>query len=74
MGRDLYFGLRHLKNFYQKREAIAAAERLARKRRVSFEKGQRRPPKRFRERAKFAAWGKRQQRVAARAAKRGLLL
>lgn len=69
--RDLLYGLRQLEKFYTKPEAIAAAERLARKMHAPFERGRRRRPEvRLAERKKFAAWEKRQQRVAARQRKR----
>jgi hypothetical protein len=69
--RDLLYGARHLDKFYSKREAITAAERLARVQRIPFERGRRQKPAvRLAERTKFAAWQKRQQLVAQRAAKR----
>jgi hypothetical protein len=71
--RDLYFGLRQLDKFYTRPEAIKAAERTARKLRVPFERGRRRRPEvHLAERKKFTAWQTRQQRVAQRAAKRGV--
>lgn len=71
--RDLYFGLRQLDKFHTRPEAIKAAERMARKLCVPFERGRRRRPEvRLAERKKFHAWEKRQQRVAQRAAKRGV--
>jgi hypothetical protein len=73
MVRDLLYGLRHHGKFYSKCEATTAAERLSRKLRIRFERGHRRRPEvRLAERTKFAAWEKRQQRVAQRAVKRGL--
>lgn len=69
--RDLLYGARQLDTFYSKREAVAAAERLSRKQRIPIERGRRqRPEVRLAERKKFAAYQKRQARVAQRAAKR----
>lgn len=69
--RDLYFGARQLDTFYSKREAVAAAERLSRKRHIPIERRrQQKPEACLRERKKFAAYQKRQQRVAQRAARR----
>jgi hypothetical protein len=71
--RDLYFGPRQLERHWTKPDAVRAAERLSRKMRVHFERGRRQKPEvRLAERTKFAAWEKRQQRVAQRAAKRGV--
>jgi hypothetical protein len=70
MVRDLLYGLRHLDKFYSKREAITAAERMARKMHTPFERGRRQKPEvRLSERKKFAEYEKRQRLVAARAAK-----
>jgi hypothetical protein len=50
---------------------LLRAERLSRTMRTPFERGHRQKPEAcLRERTKFAAWCKRQQRVATRAAKR----
>ncbi len=69
--RDLYFGPRQLERHWTKPDAVRAAERLARKMHSPFERGHRRRPEvRLSERAKFAAWQKRQARISARAAKR----
>ena len=66
--RGLYFGPRPLERQWTKPDAIRAAERLARKLRTPFVRDHRRRP-RLSERTKFAAWQKRQQLIAQRAAK-----
>jgi hypothetical protein len=71
--RDFLYGLRCLGKFYTRPEAVAAAERLARKTRTPFDRGRRQKPEAcLAERKKFAAWERRQQLVAQRAAKRGV--
>jgi hypothetical protein len=65
--RDLYFGPRHLERHWTKPDAIRAAEKLARKMRVPFERSCReKPAVRLAEQKKFAAWKRRQARVAQR--------
>jgi hypothetical protein len=64
--RDLYFGPRWLERHWTKPDAIRAAKKLSRKMRVPFVRDRRRPAV---DQTKFAAWEKRQQRVAQRTAR-----
>jgi hypothetical protein len=67
---DLLSGRRRLDIFYTKREAIAAADKISRRRRIPLARGRCRPSS-ARAAAKFAAYQKRQALIAQRAAKRG---
>jgi hypothetical protein len=69
--RDMYSGPRRLERCWTKPDAIAAAEKLSRKMRIRFERDRRRRVVSAAERKIFAAYQKRQARVAQRAAKRG---
>jgi hypothetical protein len=63
--RDLYFGLRRFAVFNSRHEAVAAAMKLSRDRRIPFV-GARRAAKVVAHGKKFAAWERRQARVAQR--------
>jgi hypothetical protein len=66
--RDLFFGPRRFGLFNTRQEAVAAAVKLSRDRRIPFV-GARRAAKVVAHGKKFAAWERRQARVAQRAAK-----
>jgi hypothetical protein len=66
---DLYFGRRRLERCWTKPEAIKAAERWSHKMRAPFVRDRRRRVVSAAEQTKFAAWEKRQRRVAARVAR-----